>query len=105
MCRLFGVVAQDPLTASYYLRHAEQSLLVQSHIDAKHKQGDGWGIGWFKGGRPRIFKSPEPIYKNLTASLTLHPLPSREREGVRDGLPPLRSHVLLGHVRLASNPM
>ncbi|OGR90437.1 MAG: hypothetical protein A2992_01840 [Elusimicrobia bacterium RIFCSPLOWO2_01_FULL_59_12] len=70
---------------------APTSLFVQSHIDKKRKQGDGWGIGWFESGRPRVFKSPRPMY--------------RDKARVRLAARQAKGKVLLGHVRWASNPL
>ena len=50
--------------ASYLIKEAPKSLLYQSRADRKHLQADGWGIGWFENGRPRIVKSPRPIYRD-----------------------------------------
>jgi predicted glutamine amidotransferase len=91
VCRLFGILSLDPIQSSYYLNDAPQSLLHQSNVDEKRKQGDGWGIGWFEGKRPQIFKSPQPIFSDL--------------ERVQSAVKKSKGNVLLGHVRWASNPL
>jgi len=91
MCRLFGAISGDPLNAPSFLNGAPQSLLVQSHIDKKRKQGDGWGIGWIASGHTQLYKSPRPIYQDA----------ARLRKAVKKP----KGNVLLGHVRWASNPM
>jgi predicted glutamine amidotransferase len=91
LCRLFGAVSVNKIDANGLLRSAPQSLLSQSHVDRKRKQGDGWGIGWFERGQPRIFKSPKPIY--------------RDQAALRRAAFRARGKVLVGHVRWASNPL
>src|SRR3954469_20682076 len=91
MCRLFGVFSLDPVSADFPLRGAPHSLLVQSRIDPKRKQGDGWGVGWFDRGRPQIFKHPTPMF--------------RDTEGLSRAVRLPKGNVLLGHVRWASNPL
>ncbi len=91
MCRLFGAISTKPLNAGFLLQTAPQALLVQSGIDRKRKQGDGWGLGWFEKGRPRIFKSPRPIYQDT--------------KNVARAVFQAGGTVLVGHVRWASNPL
>ena len=43
------------------------------------------------GGRPRIFKSPKPLY--------------RDRTQVRKAIKQPKGNILVGHVRWASNPL
>jgi len=73
------------------MKEAPRSLLYQSRVDRKRLQADGWGIGWFENGRPRIVKSPKPIY--------------RDRALLRRGVKRAKGRVLVGHVRWASNPL
>lgn len=77
--------------APYWLVNAAQSLLHQSDVDAKRKQGDGWGIGWYAGKKPRILKRPQPMYRDIA------PVRRAAREAA--------GQVLIGHVRWASNPL
>lgn len=88
---MFGVISTQPIDASFYMENAPQSLLVQSRIDPKRRQSDGWGVGWFEQGRPRVFKSSRLIYRDRT----------RLRRAARQP----RGGVLIGHVRWASNPL
>src|SRR5690242_18728564 len=91
MCRLFGTLSTHPVSASYYLENAPQSLLVQSTADAKRKQGDGWGIGWFEENEPMVFKSPRAIY--------------RDAEALKKAAQKTHGTALVGHIRWASNPL
>lgn len=91
MCRLFATLADQPVCAPYYVSEAPQSLRRQSFVDEKRKQGDGWGVGWFDRGRPKIFKSPHPLY--------------RDAQRVQRAEMQAKGHSLIGHVRWASNPL
>src|SRR5260221_10485335 len=91
MCRLFGVLATQNLRADSFLRNAPGSLLALSRIDRKRPQGDGWGAGWFERGKPRLLKSPRPMFADK-------PL-------VRRAASRAKGKVLIGHVRWASNPL
>jgi predicted glutamine amidotransferase len=91
MCRLFGIISRAPIDPAYPVLNASQSLLLQSHVSPKSKQGDGWGIGWIESGQPRILKSPRPIY--------------RDRARLRAAIHKPEGDILLGHVRWASNPL
>jgi predicted glutamine amidotransferase len=91
MCRLFAAYAWGPIEADVPLVLASYSLLRLSHIDKKRKQADGWGIGWFSNHRPKIHKSPHPIYKEVALA----------RRAARQAA----QSVVLGHVRWASNPL
>jgi predicted glutamine amidotransferase len=91
MCRLFGAISNHSIDAPHLLSGAPQSLLKQSHIDRKRPQGDGWGAGWFEGGKPRVLKSSRPMY--------------RDRKRVRLAGARAKGNVLIGHVRWASNPL
>ncbi len=86
-----GVMATRPVNPRYLLCDAQQSLLRQSDIDRKRKQGDGWGIGRFEDGKPKIIKSPRPMY--------------REKAKVRRAGERASGSALIGHVRWASNPL
>jgi predicted glutamine amidotransferase len=91
MCRLFATISNTEVDANYLLERASQSLLFQSQVKRKELQKDGWGIGWFEKGRPKILKSPKPIY--------------RDHDLLRRAMRRARGKVLVGHVRWASNPL
>ena len=59
MCRLLGLNAgREPVSASFWLVDAPDSLEVQSHRNV-----DGSGIGFFDpGGAPVLDKQPEPAF-------------------------------------------
>jgi glutamine amidotransferase len=59
VCRLLGLNAgREPVTASFWLVDAPDSLEVQSHRNV-----DGSGIGFFdSAGKPVIDKQPEPAF-------------------------------------------
>jgi predicted glutamine amidotransferase len=61
MCRLFGMTAgQEPVTATFWLLDAPDSLEAQSRRNA-----DGSGIGFFDAaGRPVLDKQPEPAFSD-----------------------------------------
>ncbi len=90
MCRLFGQISVSPRTASDYLSETPRSLLKQSDARRKHLQKDGWGLGFFSGGRPRVVKSPKPAFV--------------EAARFASAAGKARSRVVLGHLRAASNP-
>src|SRR5260221_14457878 len=91
MCRLFGVISTLSIDAPYLLCDAQQWLLRQSDVDHRRKQGDGWGVGWFEGSKPKIAKSPQPMY--------------RDKARVRTAANRANGNILIGHVRWASNPL
>ena len=91
MCRLIGAISSTKIDAPYLIHKSEQSLLCQSDIDRRRKQGDGWGIGFFERGAPRVMKSPRPMY--------------RDQARVRRAASVVKGKTLVAHVRWASNPL
>jgi predicted glutamine amidotransferase len=61
MCRLFGLTSGvTPVTATFWLLDAPDSLEAQSHRNA-----DGSGIGFFdSAGAPVVDKQPEPAFQD-----------------------------------------
>src|ERR1700739_4144162 len=61
MCRLLGLNAgRHPVSASFWLVEAPDSLEVQSHRNV-----DGSGIGFFdSAGAPVVDKQPEPAFSD-----------------------------------------
>ncbi len=61
MCRLFGLSAgSEPVSATFWLLQAPDSLRSQSHRDP-----DGTGLGYFDArGRPRVDKQPLAAFKD-----------------------------------------
>jgi glutamine amidotransferase len=84
MCRLLGLNAgQHPVSASFWLLEAPDSLQVQSHRNV-----DGSGIGFFDSSRaPVVDKQPEPAFA--------------DQEFVREARQ-ARSVTFLAHVRYAT---
>jgi len=84
MCRLLGLTAgREPISASFWLLDAPDSLEVQSRRNA-----DGSGIGFFDpSGTPVLDKQPEAAYQ--------------DKEFTREAKQ-ARSPVFVAHVRWAS---
>jgi len=57
MCRLFGYRSEAPEGVQHELLEAANSLHLQSR-----EHPDGWGIGWYEGGRPRVTRALEPAH-------------------------------------------
>ncbi|HEY4769865.1 MAG TPA: class II glutamine amidotransferase, partial [Myxococcales bacterium] len=57
MCRLFGCRSRDPGGVSHELFHGANALRVQSR-----EHPDGWGVGWYEGGAPRVIRSLTPAH-------------------------------------------
>jgi predicted glutamine amidotransferase len=83
MCRLFGLAAPAPVTATFWLLDAPDSLRVQSH-----REPDGTGLGHFDAdGRPRIEKQALAAYHDRSFA--------REARTVH-------SATFVAHIRFAS---
>ena len=57
MCRLFGVRTRAPSGVSHELFHGANALRVQSR-----EHPDGWGLGWYENGAPRVVRSLTPAH-------------------------------------------
>jgi len=90
MCRLFGMLSVKPASAAKYILEDPCSLYAQSKADPKRLQGDGWGIGFYEDGSPKLIKSERPVYM--------------EYEALSSAVQHARSKVILAHIRRASNP-
>jgi predicted glutamine amidotransferase len=91
MCRLIGSISSTEIDVKKWLCTAPQSLLRQSDIDRRRKQGDGWGAGYFERGHPKLIKSPRPMYQDK----------SRVYRAARQA----KGKTFIAHVRWASNPL
>ena len=60
MCRLFGCRSRDPGGVSHELFHGANALRVQSR-----EHPDGWGVGWYEGGAPRVIRSLTPAHGDV----------------------------------------
>ena len=84
---MLGLIGVKPITPLKHLIKAECSLLRQAELG---KQKDGWGIGYYLDGSPRLFRSEKPVYSEpdllgkIAASIS--------------------SRIIIAHVRKASNP-
>src|SRR5437764_1222745 len=57
MCRLFGSRTRAPSAVSHELFHGANALRVQSR-----EHPDGWGLGWYENGAPRVVRSLTPAH-------------------------------------------
>jgi len=57
MCRLFGCLSREPGPVTHELFHAANALRVQSK-----EHPDGWGLGWYENGTPRVVRSLTPAH-------------------------------------------
>ncbi|MEM3041516.1 MAG: hypothetical protein QXG97_05790, partial [Nitrososphaerota archaeon] len=48
--------------AQKYLLEDPCSLYVQSKVDPKRLQEDGWGLGFYVNGTAKVIKSDKPVY-------------------------------------------
>jgi glutamine amidotransferase len=84
VCRLFGLSGgPEPVTATFWLLDAPDSLRVQSH-----REPDGTGLGYFDaGGNPQVDKQPLAAFRDRAFA--------REARTVR-------SRTFVAHIRYAS---
>lgn len=88
MCRLYAHLAVRPLSVAGVLVDDKHSLLKQSCGDLRGEtHGDGWGIGCYEGGSPRVFRSPNA---------------ARESPEYNVAAQQIVSPIVLAHVRQAS---
>ncbi|RLI42580.1 hypothetical protein DRO64_06220 [Candidatus Bathyarchaeota archaeon] len=90
MCRLLGVLSVKPTNARRYLLDDPCSLYIQSMADPRRLQGDGWGIGYYRNGKPVLIKDYRPVY--------------RDYRGFFSAVQKVRSNIIIAHIRRASNP-
>lgn len=82
MCRLFGMLASEPVAARFWLLSASDSMLHQSH-----RNPDGTGLAHYVGHRPVLEKHPIAAHQN--------------REFAAEARQ-VRSHLFVAHVRHAT---
>jgi len=90
MCRLSGLLSPVASIAFKYLLEDPCSLYIQSNVNPKGLQSDGWGIGFYTDGVSHLIKSEKPVYEEY----------GRFASAVQQA----NSNVILAHVRRASNP-
>jgi gamma-glutamyl hercynylcysteine S-oxide hydrolase len=90
MCRHLGWLGADVSVASLVL-DPPQGLRVQSYAPRRQKHGlmnaDGWGVGFFDAGVPRRWRSPAPLWGDVSFDSVA---------------PTLRSHCVVAAVRSAT---
>jgi predicted glutamine amidotransferase len=91
MCRLYAQISLAPRSAADFLADSERSLFRQSNYRPRDYQKDGWGVGWQDGDKARLVKSPKAIFD--------------EERRFRALAAKVRSKIVIGHLRAASNPM
>ncbi|MBO3799923.1 MAG: class II glutamine amidotransferase [Candidatus Brockarchaeota archaeon] len=87
MCRLLGAMFVESNTVENHLLDAECSIFKQA---VKGKQSDGWGIGFYVGRVPIVFKSEKAVYE--------------EEERFKEVVKSTKGRIIIVHVRKASNP-
>ncbi len=87
MCRLLGAMFVESSSVENHLLDAECSLFKQA---VKGSQSDGWGIGFYLGRIPIVFKSERAVYD--------------EEERFKEVVKSTRGRIIIAHVRKASNP-
>lgn len=90
MCRLFGTLSVKASNARKHLLEDPCSVYVQSKVDPSRLQSDGWGIGFYIDGVPKVIRSEKPVYT--------------EYEKFASAVQIASSRAVLAHVRRASNP-
>lgn len=90
MCRITATLSVDPAANEDVLCAGPKSLLAQAGAVRGRFQDDGWGVGFFRGGKPVVKKSPGPARLEAPAF----------RAAARGAV----SRVTLAHLRDASNP-
>jgi len=64
MCRLFSLYANKPVSIDFSFNYAERSILSLSK-----NNDDGWGVAWYKNGRPALYKNPLAAFEDNEFSL------------------------------------
>lgn len=90
MCRLYGQISATAEDAADFLADAQRSLLHQSNCRPNNLQKDGWGIAYFSGNRTKVIKSANAAFS--------------EEDRFKSLAYKVRSRVVIGHLRAASNP-
>jgi predicted glutamine amidotransferase len=94
MCRLFGLLGSSVTPTEPWLVSTDRSLLAQSNVPGEDAQKDGWGIGWYDGGRqPKVERGIGGAFEETERD---HYVATARRA---------RGPVVIGHLRKASNPM
>jgi len=90
MCRITAVISARPASHRDLLCGGPKSLLAQAGAVKGRCQDDGWGVAWYRGGKPVLVKSQG------AARL--------EKEAFAEAAGRAVSRVTLAHLRYASAP-
>ncbi|MGC8720724.1 MAG: class II glutamine amidotransferase [Thermodesulforhabdaceae bacterium] len=82
MCRLLGVIANKEVDLRFSLYEGPKTLR-----DLSKENEDGWGLGWYRGGSPKVVKEPRQ---------------AAESRGYRRTSAEARSRIFVAHVRKAT---
>jgi len=82
MCRLLGVIANEPVDFTFSMLSGPKTLKQLSETNP-----DGWGIGWYQGAKLKIHKEPIPANKSRTYS---------------DFAKSVAARIIIAHVRKAT---
>jgi glutamine amidotransferase len=82
MCRLLGLIANKPVDLRFSLTEGPKTL-----ADMSKQNPDGWGLGWYQDGQPKIEKEPRQAGDSEQFLRT-------SAEG--------SSHIFVAHVRTAT---
>ncbi len=78
MCRVYGFTATERTRVGCSLVEAQNALLLQSQGDRRGKtHSDGWGIGFYENGVPRIEKKAAAAYRDVLFSTTAERVSAR----------------------------
>lgn len=78
MCRLYAVLATEPMRVECALVRAQNSLLSQSRSDSTHMGNpDGWGIAYYKGFYPHVERRGLSAFEDLEFLAQAHEIRSR----------------------------
>jgi glutamine amidotransferase len=83
MCELFGASAHPPRDYALWLTTFRQ------RGGATADNPDGWGLAWWRDGRARVEKAPEPGYRS---------------ERLRQLAAAVEGNLMLAHIRKATHP-
>lgn len=96
MCRLFGVLAEEPVPVDRWLLDAPIPFVRQANIDPEHLQGEGWGIAWYEAPSDpvaHVVRGPEAVYR------------PEQLVKFTETARAVRAPVVVAHLRKASNPL
>ncbi len=83
MCRLFGCRSRASSRVSHELFHGANALRVQSR-----EHPDGWGLGWYENGAPRVVRSLTPAHGDTDFEKLSHPDWERVRGPLEERIAP-----------------